>query len=228
MSEATRNFDFPWHILKVVIEGTPILDVPKLELKTMEEATRFIVAYGFDPGSPEDLDLIWGFFDDSIQFIERSLVDPQRPRVPDNLRSRKAISDIRRVLLLASEPQGNPDQLWACAILRLMHVFIHLALDPRLKIFDQVQNQVLSRLDSYLSSDTATGATYLGNKEDGSGIKLLFFKKKDRKDREREIIKLLHKAESVVEDIYDRIGFRLVTEHDFLPHQYFLVFTPAR
>src|SRR5262249_53385539 len=61
----------------------------------------------------------------------------------------------------------------------------------------------------------ATGATYLGRKEEGAGIKLLFFKKKDRKDREREIVKLLHKADSLVEEIYDRIGFRLVTETKF-------------
>lgn len=213
--DSTQNFDFPWPILKVVMEGMSILDVPKLELKSMEEATNFIQAYGFDPANSEDLELIWGFFDDAVNFIEKSLVDPQFPRVPDHLRHRSVVMDIRRILLLASERPGHPDQIFACAILRLMHIFIHLAHDPRLKFFDQVQNQVLSRLDSYLFVDSATGATYLGRKEDGTGIKLLFFKRKDRKDREREIIKLLHKASSLVEEIYDRIGFRLVTESKF-------------
>lgn len=210
-----QNFEYPWHLLRVVMEGMSILDVPKLELKSMEEATNFVQAYGFDPTSQEDLELIWGFFDEAVAFIEKALVDPQFPRVPDHLRHRSAVTDIRRVLLLASGPTGMPDQVFACAILRLMHVFIHLAFDPRLKIFDQVQNQVLARLDNYLYVDPTSGATYLGRKDDGSSIKLLFFKRKDRKDREREIIKLLHKASSLVEEIYDRIGFRLVTETKF-------------
>ncbi len=211
----TENFGFPWPILKVVLEGLSILDVPKLELKSTEEATNFIKAYGFDPNNADDLDLLWGFFDEAIQFIEKALGDPENPKIPEHLRSRKTVSDIRRVILIASEPPSHPDQKFACAILRIMHVLIHLAHDPRLKYFDQVQNQVLSRLDDYLYVDEASGATYLGKKEEGNGIKLLFFKKKDRKNKEREIIKLLHKAESLVEEIYDRIGFRLVTETRF-------------
>ncbi len=181
----------------------------------MEEATGFIQAYGFDPASASDIELLWLFFDDAVTFIERSLADPRHPKIPEHLRNRKAVNDIRRLLLLASESVDKPDQVYACAILRVMHVLIHLAHDPRLKVFEQVQNQVLSRLENYLYVDNETGATFLGRKEEGEGIKLLFFKKKDRKDREREIIKLLHKTDSLVEEIYDRIGFRLVTETKF-------------
>jgi uncharacterized protein (TIGR04562 family) len=216
--QATENFSFPWEILKVVVDGVSILDVPRLELKSMEEATNFMQAYGFDPANADDMEVVWAAFDDAVIFIEKSLADPRTPRVPDHLRNRKAVNDVRRLLLLASSSLDAPnksDQMWACAILRLMHVLIHLAHDPRLKFFDQVQNQVLGRLDNYLYVDDIDGATYLGNKSEGSGIKLLFFKKKDRKDREREIIKLLHKADSLVEEIYDRIGFRLVTETKF-------------
>ncbi len=192
-----------------------ILDVPRLQVKTMEEATNFINAYGFDSNDPEDIELIWTCFEESIVFIEKSLNDPQYPKVPEHLRSRKAILDIRRLLLLASEEGNSDDQTWACGILRTMHVLTHLQHDPRLKYFEQVQNQVLNRLDAYLYVDSTDGATYLGPKEEGGGIKLLFFKKKDRKDREREIVKLLHKADNLVEEIYDRIGFRLVTETKF-------------
>jgi uncharacterized protein (TIGR04562 family) len=209
---ATQNFDFPWQILRVVLEGISILDVPRLEIKSMEEATSFVHAYGFSPHNPEDLELIWTFFEDAIQFIEKSLADPAHPRIPEHLRSRGAVSDIRRLILIASDRTNNPDQIHACAILRVMHVLIHLNYDPRLKFFHQMQTQVLSRLDNFLFVDPANGSTYLGKEEDGGGIKLLFFKKKDRKDRDREVIKLLHKADSVVEEIYDRVGLRLVTE----------------
>lgn len=215
MIPSTQKFEFPWPIFRGVLEGTSILDVPHLDLETMEEATGFIQAYGFDPSIPDDVELLWKFFDDAVCFIERSLADREYSRVPDHMRSREAVNDLRRLLILASDKANSIDQMFSCAILRLMHVLIHLALDPRLKYFEQVQTQVLSRLDNFLFIDESDGATYLGNKEEGEGIKLLFFKKKDRKDREREIIKLLHKRNSTVEDIYDRIGFRLVTETKF-------------
>jgi len=181
----------------------------------MEDATKFIDAYGFNTNDPVDMELIWEVFDDAVVFLDKSLADSQYPKVPEHLRSRTSVSDIRRILLLASAESGGLDQIWSCAILRIMHVLIHLHHDPRLKYFDQVQTQVLGRLDQHLFIDGSDGATYLGSKQEEGAIKLLFFKKKDRKDKEREIIKLLHKADSLVEEIYDRIGFRLVTETKF-------------
>jgi len=214
MNSPIDDLQFCWPHLRVVMEGLSILDVPRLQVKSMEEATHFIQAFGFDPIDPQDIELIWSFFEESVAFIDRILADPEYPRVPEHLRTRAAVNDIRRLLLLSSE-SGGVDQLWACALLRVMHVLIHLAHDPRLRYFDQVQKQVLSRLDNYLYVDPSDGATYLGTRKEPERIKLLFFKKKDRKDRDRETIKLLHKAANLVEEIYDRIGFRLVTETKF-------------
>lgn len=212
--DAVEKLSFPWPIMRVVLEGMSILDVPRLQVRSMEEATNFISAYGFNPNDTEDLESIWSVYEEAISFLEKSLADPQFSKVPEHLRTRKAVIDIRRLLLICSEENTHTDQIWACAILRIMHVLIHLQHDPRLKHFDQVQNQVLNRLDNFLYVDPQDGATYLGTKGEG-GIRLLFFKKKDRKDREREIVKLLHKADNLVEEIYDRIGFRLVTETKF-------------
>jgi uncharacterized protein (TIGR04562 family) len=208
----THNFEFPWPSVNVVLEGGSILDVPRLEIKTIGEATAFIQAYGFDVNNPDDLALVWRFFRESIQFIEKTLADPDYPKIPEHLRSEKSVSDIRRLLTIASDKESSSDQKYACAILRVMHVMIHLSYDPRLKFFQAMQTQVLNRLDKFIYTDAKTGSTYLGSQDEGQGIKLLFFKKKERKDPNREIIKLLHKADSVVEEIYDRVGLRLVTE----------------
>jgi len=213
--DVAKDFDFPWLMAKVVLEGLSILDIPRLEVNSIEEATNFIQAYGYDPSNQEDIKILWKHFDDAVSFIEKTLADPERPKIPEHLKGESAIKDIRRLLLLASESPDSEDQIWSCAVLRVMHVLIHVVHDPRLKYFEQVQNQVVSRLDDYLYVDNNDGAIYLGKKEEGGGIKLLFFKKKDRKDRAREIIKLLHKSETRAEVIYDRIGFRLVTETKF-------------
>ncbi len=207
-----HNFEFPWPSVNLVLEGGSILELPRLEIKNIGEATEFIQAYGFDVNNPDDLALVWRFFGEAVQFIEKTLTDPDFSRVPDHLRSEKALNDIRRLFILASEKERSQDQIYACAILRVMHVMIHLTYDPRLKFFQAMQTQVLNRLDKFIHVDPSNGCTYLGKQDDSQRIKLLFFKKKERKDPNREIIKLLHKADSVVEEIYDRVGLRLVTE----------------
>ena len=85
------------------MEGTSILDVPRLDLNTMEEATDFIKAYGFDPGNDADLELLWSFFDSSIQFIERTLAHPDYPKVPEHLKNRESLTDLRRLLLICPD-----------------------------------------------------------------------------------------------------------------------------
>jgi hypothetical protein len=58
----------------------------------MEQATNFIQAYGFDPGDPEDVDLMWRAFDESVTFLERSIADPEYPegsRPPQKSQSRQ-------------------------------------------------------------------------------------------------------------------------------------------
>lgn len=177
----------------------------------MEEASLFLQAYGFDLSDPNDQKLIWNYFEEARNFIEKSLNDGTQ-NVPAHLRTKEALGDIRRLLLIASLRRENPDQKWACALLRVMHVLIHLVQDPRLRFFEEAQTQILGRLDTHLFVDEKDGATYLGGKNDAERVKLLFFKKKDKKDRDREIIKLLHKAGNLAEEIYDRLGFRLVTE----------------
>ncbi len=216
VSSATEKFRYPWPMLDVVLQGLSILDTSRLDVRTMEEATTFAGAYGFDLSDPSDVDLLWTFFDESVKYLETLLANAEYRTAPEHLRTRKSVLDIRRLVILASDTATHEDQRWACAILRVMHVLVHLQYDPRLRYFEQVQNQILSRLDGHLFTDPESGALYLGSGETGGErIKLLYFKKKDRKDREREIVKLLHKTESLAEEIYDRIGFRLVTETKF-------------
>lgn len=216
MSPTTANFRYPWPLLSVALEGQSIVDTPRLEVHSMEEATAFLTAYGFDPSDPGDIELLWRFFEDAVLFVSRTLADPEFPEVPEHLRSRKSVQDIRRLLILASEVEPSSDQRWACALLRLIHVLVHLQYDPRLRYFENAQNQILARLDAYLWTDPVTGTLYLGGRgpesSESERIKLLYFKKKDRKDREREIIKLLHKRDNLAEEIFDRVGFRMVTE----------------
>ena len=210
---AIPNLRFPWSTLRVALEGMSVLDMPRLEVHTMEEASAFVQAYGFDLNQKSDVELLWNFYEEAVGFLEKVLVDSQYPKVPEPLKSRPAVQDLRRLLILASGELGSTDQVFSCALLRIMHVLIHLTFDPRHKFFHQMQVQVLARLDRYLHVDPQSGDTFLGKGFNGeSGIKLLFFKKKERKDRSREMIKLLHKADSVVEEIYDRVGIRLVTE----------------
>ena len=206
------QLEFPWPLLRTILSGSSILDLPRLRLANAEDASELIRAYGFDENNQEDINLLWSCYDRALDFLEKTLRDPEHLLAPLLFHSRNSLSSIRELLIWASDPHASERQIWACALLRVMHALIHLNYDPRLQFFDQAQNKIFQRIESHLFTDPQTGILYLGALDSPQRIKILFYKKKDRKDKDREIIKLLHKANQSVEDIYDRLGYRLVTE----------------
>jgi uncharacterized protein (TIGR04562 family) len=90
-----------------------------------------------------------------------------------------------------------------------MHIISHLDNDVRLENFQYARSQIFERFDDYIQPITprrwkfGKGSTY---------VPLVRYMKKERKDRNSTLIKLLSKPHASVEDIYDRIGFRFVTE----------------
>ncbi|GIW22812.1 MAG: hypothetical protein KatS3mg068_1819 [Candidatus Sericytochromatia bacterium] len=49
------------------------------------------------------------------------------------------------MLLIASNKENN-NQMWACAILRVMHTIAHINNDISIKFFPEIQNQILNRI----------------------------------------------------------------------------------
>ena len=77
-----------------------------------------------------------------------------------------------------------------------------------------VQMQIFDRFYRYTFRDEA-GKLFFGVKGTEDVIPLIDFEAKSKKTRDSVIIKLLHKAENVAEELFDRVGVRFITHTRF-------------
>lgn len=202
---------FPWQALKVVCDGVSIIDIPKLEIQSEAEAHQFLLSYGYDLYEPSHQEQVWKLYDEAARFLEGTL----SVTLPDCLKRREEVADIRNLLLVASGQSGFPQskhQSLVCALLRIMHALSHLKNDLRLKYLVKIRKQTIGRFEAHLQRKDESGneSLYLGFERDK--IPLLHFEKKEGKNRSSVLLKLLQKRESVAQEIYDHIGVRMVTK----------------
>ncbi|MDH4468133.1 MAG: TIGR04552 family protein [Bacteriovoracaceae bacterium] len=220
---AIDPFVFSWEIMDVFIRGQSPIDVYSFmgQLNDEEDIASFLNGYGYDMDNPVQLAELFGIYQEAIQFIRRYLLQEGNPEgialeIPMDL---VRISDVRQLLLLAVKGRENPAHteiaLWAGIVLKVMHTFLHMDKDLRHRYFTAIQMQILDRFYKHLHRDD-NNQLYLGEPgKDLDFVPLVEFQTKAKKSRESTIIKLLHKRENVAEELFDRVGVRLITKTKF-------------
>jgi uncharacterized protein (TIGR04562 family) len=103
--------------------------------------------------------------------------------------------------------------MWACSILKVVHTISHIDRDIRTHYFSEIQKQIFDRFYRFLNRDDH-GQLYLGRtKDDELRVDLVEFQVKPKKSRDSILMKLLHKPESVAEELFDRVGIRFITKN---------------
>jgi uncharacterized protein (TIGR04562 family) len=207
-----KQLSFDWNALRVALEGHSFLDVHKLDIRSKQEAARFLESYGYDVTDAVQKEEIWRVQFQAIAFIREQLLDPGE-KIPAELLQRGPQSDVVRLVMDASQNNDRLRSRWACAILRVMHIISHLDNDVRLEYFNYAREQIFGRFDAHISQAPQKRRWRFGQ-GDGA-VTLVRYIKKERKERNSILIKLLSKPLTVVEEIYDRIGFRYVTENRY-------------
>jgi uncharacterized protein (TIGR04562 family) len=204
----SNHLDFNWDALWAATEGRSYIDVPKLSVQSKAEAKRFLLAYGYDVDDPQIKEEVWKIYFEAIAFLRDALLD-EGEKIPSDFLARGAQSDVLKLIVEASRNSPDANSRWSCAILRVMHIISHLDNDVRFENFRYAREQIFNRFDSLIHKLEDERRWSFGEKD--QGIKLVRYFKKERKDRNSTLIKLLSKPKAMVEAIYDRIGFRLVT-----------------
>ena len=219
------KYDFRWEVLDVIISGKSSIDSQRgFELKSRDEADRFLDSYGYDEENPIEKAEILGNFHEALNFVRKYFLQPENP---DGLRleiPRKILelTNIGDLLLMASlhypgqnaDTQGQSLRNWACSLLKVMHTIAHIDKDLRSPYFSDIQQQIFDRFYKIVHRD-ADGHLFMGEgttaADDPMRVELVAFETKPKKARDSIILKLMHKPENVAEDIFDRVGIRFTT-----------------
>jgi len=204
-----RN-DFSWDILRSILEGHSPIDLPALALMDREEANQFLLQYGYDMEDEEDREVAWRVHVEALAFIKRYLCDGTDDAagpvvVPADI---ERPTDLRDLLVWASDRNGSERQAWACALLRIMHTISHVNNTLRSEFFPEIKRQILDRFKQHVHQDSR-GRLTLGRGPLSVPLLDIFYK--EEKSRDSLILKLLHKPHNVAEIIHDRLGVKMVT-----------------
>ena len=211
------EYAFNWETFDVVCSGKSSLDAKNYltELYDKNQVTNFLNGYGFNITDPVESAELFGIFQEALQFIKRYFLIEGNPegldlKVPNYL---YGITNISELFLSAT---GNSqfklkteESLWAGVILKVMHTILHADKDLRARYFSTVQQQIFDRFYKFIHRDNEN-RLFLRN-DAGISIPLYDFQTKAKKTRDSIIIKLLHKQENVAEELFDRIGVRIIT-----------------
>jgi uncharacterized protein (TIGR04562 family) len=216
------KYALDWDLIEVVIGGRSALDTKFFmgsPILTKEQVNVFLKGYGLDPSDPVSRAELFGNFQESLQFIRRYFLKEGNSegidlKIPNSLYMVTDVSDL--FLMTSSKDYSLEEKLWAEVILKVMHTILHVDKDLRSNYFPVIQTQIFDRFYRYIYRDDEN-ELYLGlrGREDLDHIPLLDFMTKSKKSRDSVIIKLLHKAENVAEELFDRVGVRFITKTRF-------------
>ncbi|MEI8346491.1 MAG: TIGR04552 family protein [Pseudomonadota bacterium] len=212
-----NKYVFDWELFDVVIGGRSTLDSKFFVGPTMnrEQVYDFLKGYGMDATDPINKAELYGIFQEAVQFIRHHFLREGNPdgleiNIPQSLYT---ITDVADLFLLATNSvknRGSLERLWAEIILKVMHTILHVDKDLRHNYFPVIQTQIFDKFYRYIYRDEQN-RLFLGAKGTSDQIPLFDFQTKAKKPRDSIIIKLLNKAENVAEELFDRVGMRLIT-----------------
>lgn len=219
--EYLQKYLFDWELFDVVVGGKSALDTKFFMGRVYNEdrVSNFLKGYGLEPNDPVSRAELFGNFQEAMQFIRRYFLKEGNPdgldlKIPNSL---YMLTDIGDLILLATggleEESTYEERLWAEIILKVMHTILHADKDLRSNYFPVIQTQIFDRFYKHLTREG--DQLYLGDTDDSAKIPLVAFDTKAKKTRDSVIIKLLHKAENVAEEVFDRIGVRFITKSRF-------------
>lgn len=213
------RFQFDPSLLHSVAGGRSIIDVPRLNLASLKEADAFLAGYGFSLDKPENLQKLWYYHRRALVLMTERL-GISEDEIPERVRDAKQLEDLRLLLLWASSRDPREQELsrWSCAVLRVIHVFVHAENDLFSAFSEEIQKQILSPIQQSIYHEGTTGTTYLRRAQAGSDvdpIALVGFEVKPFKTSASTVVKLLAKPDALAMSVFDKLGVRFVASTMF-------------
>jgi len=184
-----------------MLRGSSVIDWYQLDFRDEADVHRFLRVNEFDPESDDDMTRLEELRLEAVEYLTRNFAMD----IPEAVAERVPAHD----LFLMSSREGK-QQLWACIILKVMHIVHHLAgreLSTRLPIsVDQVYRTIELKVMRVVEELRA------------AGYPIAEFQW-SRKSQDSLITKLLAKRSTLAASIYDKLRFRMIVrrEEDLVP-----------
>lgn len=194
-------YHFPWQTLEAIVAGRSAIDLQGMRISTREAAREFEVAYGFNPEDPLDAAEMREVWRRTHRFLQEVLLPygghDRLPELPETYED---------MLLVASTPD-HALRDWACSFLKVSHAVVHARYSHNPDVLAAARQQIFDRFSHHLQVGPNSMVVTDGEMQ----IPLIRCDFKAEKPWESLVLKLLHKADNVAQEVYDHLGVRFVT-----------------
>jgi uncharacterized protein (TIGR04552 family) len=186
--------------MRLLLRGASVIDWHRLSFGDAAEVDRFLRLNEFDLSNPDDNERLEELRADAVEYLTRNF----SYRLPEDVAHAMPARDL---FLLASS--RGKKQVYACIVLKVMHVMHHLAGRELLfklpvsddEVFGFVESKVVKVVEEIRAA----------------GYPIVEFAW-SRKERDSVVTKLLAKRATIAADVFDKLRFRLITRSiDDLP-----------
>jgi uncharacterized protein (TIGR04552 family) len=187
--------------VRMLLAGSSVIDWHRLAFRDVEDVDRFLRVAEFHPADPKDLERLEYLRGEAVEYIQRNFDF----RIPEEIISHLPV---RELFLVASRKSRR--QMFACIVLKTMHIIHHLqgrALMHNLPISEEqvfriVEQKVVRTVEEIRAA----------------GHPIVEFEW-SRKPYDSLVTKLLAKRSTLAANVYDKLRFRLVVkgQDDLLP-----------
>jgi uncharacterized protein (TIGR04562 family) len=202
--DSKKELAVDWDALRSLIGHHSVIDSGVLRIATPAEARQYLLAYGFDLTDPDDRNLLDIIRQQTIQYIESTVLPYESLSVvPQTIKG----GSMEEILMRASSGDEHWPY-WPCVFLKVMHCAIHarFSLNPRLQ--HKALLKMKSRIQGYLNT-TLDSTLWIGDRHCQIPLHRIDFK--EEKAFDRLMTKLLHKDGNLAMMVADHIGVRFVT-----------------
>jgi uncharacterized protein (TIGR04562 family) len=115
----------------------------------------------------------------------------------------------KTLLMMASSllPRKRYKRLWACSLLKVMYSIANIQFSGKLQLLDNAREQIFKKIRGLISSEPDQKIEF-----ESLSLPLVKVEWKEAKTRTSILLKLLHKPDSIVDEVFDYLGVRFVVK----------------
>ncbi len=200
----------PWQEFEIVLGLKNSFSQRNLNINDKSRSEIFLKSCGFDIQDKNQVKQFEQLLGEALFFIRHILMNHEEREflLPPN-----EIIDLdspTTLLIMASakEPRKRYKRLWACSLLKVMYSIANIQFSGKLQILDYARDQIFKKIKNLLILDKDQSIKF-----NDLSLKLNKIEWKEAKTRTSIVLKLLHKPDSIVEEVFDYLGVRFVVEN---------------
>jgi len=193
-----EELNIPWRTLQTIIAGRSLIDTFELHINNLEDAHKFLLAYGLENGEFAN-----NLRKTALEYVETVLLKETNIHIPEKINH----LTLAQLMLEASVGANANIKQWSCVILKVCHAVAHAQWSKDVDAYNAALVKVNARLKPFII-DSPDGI-WIG--DDKCRIPVVEYKVKSEKRFFRIVTKLLLKQGNLSASINDHLGLRFVT-----------------